>query len=389
MLITLAAAAGVARAVPVITNIAATQRAGTKLVDIAYDLSAPGVSEVSVTLQISSDGGATFAVPAASVTGAIGAGVSPGSGRVITWNAGLDWNQQVSSQVRFRITADDGLPGPVGYSLVPAGAFTMGDSLDGLAIAPPHSVTVEAFYIQQTETTKAQWDEVKAWAAANGYTFDNPGLGKAPNHPVQNINWYDMVKWCNALSEKEGLVPCYYTDAGQTLTYKTGRVDLTDGMVKWTANGYRLPTEAEWEKASRGGVEGQRFPWGAQSTHAWANYYSVPGYPYDPSPTSGYHPGYQTGGLPYTSPVGSFPANGYGVFDMCGNVFEWCWDWLGPYPTTPGPDTRGPATGTARVLRGTAWDHGASWGRCAFRNNTIGPEHHDYIIGFRPVRRAP
>ncbi len=380
---------GTALGGPSITNIIPAQRVGTKLVDVTYDLSAPGATAVTVTLQISNDGGATFAVPSTSVTGDIGPGIMPGPGRVLTWNAGVDWNQQVSSQMRFRLTVDDGLTAPSGFALVPAGVFQMGDAVDSLAIAPVHMVAVGAYYVQLTETTKAQWDTVYGWAVANGYLFDNPGLGKATGHPVHNVNWYDMVKWCNARSQMDGLVPAYYTDGSQSVIYKTGQVNLTNAMVKWTANGYRLPTEAEWEKAARGGQTGLRFPWGSESTHSWANYYSVVGYPYDPSPTRTFHPDYQTGGFPYTSPVGSFPANGYGLHDVCGNVFEWCWDWLGPYPTAPGPDTRGPTSGTARVLRGGGWDHGSSYARCAFRNNEIGPDSRDQIIGFRVVRTAP
>jgi len=380
---------GTVSAEPTIANLVPTQRAGTKLVDVTYDLAAPGASAVLITLQISSNGGATFDVPPASLSGHVGAGVPPGPGRLLTWNAGADWNQQFSTQVRFRLTADDGLTAPPGFVLIPAGDFQMGDALDSLTIAPVRMVNVAAFYAQVTETTKAQWDPVYAWGTGNGYVIDNPGNAKAANHPVQNITWYDMVKWCNARSEMEGLVPCYYTDTAQTQIHRTGQVNLTNAMVKWAANGYRLPTEAEWEKAARGGLTGQRFPWGEFSTHTWANYYSVVGYPYDPSPTRGFHPNFQTGGFPYTSPVGSFPPNGYGLVDMCGNVFEWCWDWLGAYPTTPGPDTRGPATGTGRVLRGGGWDHGSSFGRCPFRNNQIGPESRDWIIGFRTVRTAP
>jgi formylglycine-generating enzyme required for sulfatase activity len=373
-------------AAPVVSNVVAAQRPGSKLVDVTYDLVAAGVGSVTVTLQISSDGGATFAVPASSVTGAIGIGVTPGTGRVLTWNAGVDWNQQVSSHMRFRITADDGQAGPPGFSVMAAGAFQMGDPIDNLVISPIHTVTVEACYVQQTETTKALWDTIYAWGVSNGYVFENVGAGKASNHPVQNINWYDMVKWCNARSQMDGLVPCYYTDGAQTVIYKTGRVDLSDAMVKWNANGYRLPTEAEWEKASRGGLEGQRFPWGMLSSHAWANYKAL-AYPYDNSPTLGYHPTYAVGDFPYTSPVGSFPANGFGLYDMCGNVFEFCWDWMGVYNTTPGPDLHGPATGSHRVLRGGGWDHQSAYGRCCFRDNYIGPETRDQIIGFRTVRR--
>ena len=131
-----------------------------------------------------------------------------------------------------------------------------------------------------------------------------------------------MVKWCNARSEKEGLAPCYHTDVARTAVYRTGRVDVTNDMVNWSANGYRLPTEAEWEKAARGGLVGRRFPWGDQITHSLANYSSDSIYPYDTSPTRGYHPDYQAGGAPYTSPVGNFAANGYGLYDMAGNVYE-------------------------------------------------------------------
>ena len=214
------------------------------------------------------------------------------------------------------------------------------------------------------------------------------GAGKGVNHPVQTVDWYDSVKWSNARSEQAGKVPVYYTDAGLTAVYKTGEVRV---YAKWTANGYRLPTEAEWEKGARGGFSGQRFPWGNVIDGSLANYYGNTGYSYDLGP-DGSNPAYRVGDYPYTSPVGSFAANGYGLYDMTGNVFEWCWDWYaGPaYPAgSPylgGSDPRGPVGPLSyRVLRGGDWTGIAYNARCAFRYNSI-PDYADSALGFRCVR---
>jgi sulfatase modifying factor 1 len=246
-----------------------------------------------------------------------------------------------------------------GMALIPAGSFTMGDIWGGnYSALPVHTNQISAFYMDKTEVTKGLWDEVRTWAVAHGYSFDNAGSGKATNHPVQNVNWWDVVKWCNARSEKEGRVPAYYTDAAQTVIYKTGQVSVQNGWVKWNG-GYRLPTEAEWEKAARGGTSGHRFPWSDVDTitHSQANYYSSTNFAYDVSSTRGYHPNYQSSGWPFTSPVGSFAPNGYGLYDMAGNVWEWCWDWWDGsyYSSSPGSDPRGPASGSSRVDRGGSW----------------------------------
>jgi formylglycine-generating enzyme required for sulfatase activity len=278
--------------------------------------------------------------------------------------------------------------------LIPAGEFQMGDHHDGMRDAPVHAIYVDAFHMDTYEVTKALWDTVRAWGLANGYTDSYAGGGKGADHPVVYVNWYDCVKWCNARSEEEGRTPCYYTDAALTTLYKTGEVAP---YVKWDANGYRLPTEAEWEKAARGGTAGRRFPWSDADTiqHARANYCSfwvggVPFYPYDTSPTEGYHPTFAVGGGPYTSPVGYFAPNGYGLYDMAGNVFEWCNDWYGStyYSSSPYSNPTGPATGTSRVLRGGGWYLHAYHCRVANRYN-YPPDYRVSSHGFRCAAGAP
>ena len=202
-----------------------------------------------------------------------------------------------------------------GFVLIPAGEFTMGDLLDGDKDAPPHQVSVSAFYMAQKEVTKGEWDAVKAWAVSHGFTDLGKGDGKAAEHPVKDVSWWDVVKWCNARSESEGLSPCYTVDGAVM------RSGTTEPSVDWTASGYRLPTEAEWEKAARGGLSGKRFSSGDTISHAQANFKNDGREIYQAG-TRGYHPTYGTGSMPYTSPVGSFTVNGYGLHDMAGNAIS-------------------------------------------------------------------
>lgn len=262
-------------------------------------------------------------------------------------------------------------PAPAGMVFIPAGSFRMGNCMNPSEGAsdelPLHTVYVNAFYMDKYEVTKALWDKVYNWAIRHGYSFDNPGSGKGNTHPVEAVNWYDCEKWCNARSELEGRVPAYYTSVAQTTVYRSGQAIVRNDWVKWNA-GYRLPTEAEWEKAARGGSSGWRFPWGNSIGHSQANYYSDSTYSYDISPTRGYDPTYfDPCWFPATSPVGSFAPNGYGLYDMAGNVWERCWDFYGDYGSAAQVDPRGPASGFFRVLRGGGWGSNAEECRTAFR----------------------
>jgi uncharacterized repeat protein (TIGR02543 family) len=279
-----------------------------------------------------------------------------------------------------------GKPVPYGFSWSYDFKILLSESLrEGMVLIPggtnagtdpdfgAYALTVEPFYMDATEVTKTKWDEVRAWGLNNGYTEDmSAGAGKAAGHPVQTVNWYDCVKWCNARSERNGRTPVYYSDAALTQVYKTGKPSVS--YVKVSANGFRLPTATEWEYAARGGLSGMRFPWSDGDTiqHARANYISQSSYSYDTSPTRGYHPVYTDGSTPCTSPTGSFSPNGYGLYDMAGNVSEWCYDW---YPGRGESD---------RVVCGGCWDRLADFCRVANRDCFFAGMNFNFI-GFRAV----
>jgi len=311
-----------------------------------------------------------------------------------------------AAPVATRFYRVQSVPAPSGMSLIPAGLFIMGDTFGegGTNELPVHPVQVSGFTMDTNPVTYAIWQQVYQWATNHGYNFDNAGCtwagynySKGDTHPVHLVNWHDAVKWCNARSEMQSLTPCYYTSSAQTAVYRAGDINVSNAWVNWKAAGYRLPTEAEWEKAARGGALCRRFPWADTNLIAWAraNYCGDPAdYSYDLSASNAFHPTFSADGIqPYTSPVGYFSPNGYGLCDMIGNVWEWCWDWYdaGWYSNAGATqsDPRGPAaaaSGSSRVLRGGSWYDYASYDRCSYRGYNILPTAAYSNVGFRCVR---
>ena len=335
-------------------------------------------------------------VPKFTASGAVGnsALFSDASGKVGLGTASPSTALEVVGTVKATAFSGDGsalvnIPAtsvnapPPGMALIPTGPFTMGNSIgdSDISDAVPVTADIFAFYMDVNLVTLSQWQSVYYWATDHGYTFVNAGAGKAANHPVQTVDWYDCVKWCNARSQQAGLTPVYYTDSGFTTVYKTGEETV---YANWSAKGYRLPTEAEWEKAARGGLSGQRFPWGNMINQNLANYYGdTASYTYDLGPDGFNAIGSVGGTSPATSPVGSFAANGYGLYDMAGNVAQLCWDWYGT-PYAGGYDPRGPASGSSRVVRSTSWADYGKYGRTARRADST-PDNRNITIGFRSV----
>ena len=194
------------------------------------------------------------------------------------------------------------------------------------------------------------------------------------NDPMICVTWNGAVAYCNWRSQQEGYSQCY---------------DLSTWECDFSKKGYRLPTEAEWEYTARGGLSGKRFPWGDTISHSQANYHSLwwgenPAYSYDVSMTEGYHPNWNDGIEPYTSTVGSFSPNGFGLYDMVGNVRELCNDWFSTtyYSSSPSTNPTGPTSGTARVQRFGSWYTNANYSFLSSRSSSNQAYRGKYM-GFR------
>lgn len=342
---------------PLILNVQAEQITGSRSVDISYEIQDPDSAVVSVYLKVSANGGHTWEVPTGSAAGAVGRGIRPGAVQHIRWDSSVDYPHRYSKNLRFKVGVTDWVP-PVGMTLIQEGSFEMA--------GPPHTVTISEFAMDVHEVTRELWDSVREWSLDHGYLDLPIGQSFGAEHPVHTVNWFDCVKWCNARSEMEGMRPAYYVDSASTIVYRSGRIAP---HVDWYV-GYRLPTEAEWEKAARGGASGHRFPWpdSEKITPDRANY--------DESEKSG------------SVRVGSYPPNGFGLYDMAGNHFEWCWDRFGEFSSEPQTDPRGSNVGVHRVFRSGSWYDNAK--NCEIANRrAFTPDTVYNRVGFRSMQPRP
>lgn len=355
----LVAAAG-ANNPPVVANVTAGQRAdASRLVDIYYDLSDADGDACTVWAMVSDNGGTTFTVPARTFAGNVGPGIAPGTRRHMIWDAGADIPGALLTNCKVRVYADDG-NGLAPMVLVPGSDFWMGDPWNegNTDERPVHRVWVSTYRIDKYEVTNAfycqflnaggnddHWDANQRIARAGvpGAYFYMPIAG-FENHPVVSVNHTDATHFCDWRSAAEGL----------------------------PLGTYRLPTEAQWEKAAAWDpVQQRHYRFGEHSDGCGANCldgrranYTGSGDPFDNGTTPvGYYNGATHNGY-VTQNAYSY----YGCYDMSGNVWEWCRDWYAAYPSEPQSDPQGPGSGTYRVLRGGSWVNWPANSRSAFRN---------------------
>lgn len=276
------------------------------------------------------------------------------------------------SEVNFTEENDTGNPAavplPKEFVLVQGGTFQMGSPEDEAWRSEDevrHTVTVSDFYMSAYELTQAEYQEI---------TGENPSSFSGADLPVENISWLDAISYCNARSEREGLTPAYTVD-GSDVTWDR------------SADGYRLPTEAEWEYACRAGTT---TPFNTETSISAeeSNYYGH--YPYEIEDNYFSQGNLTTRPGEYrqtTVPVTSFSPNPWGLYNMHGNVGEWVWDYYGTYGTEEQTDPTGTENGTLRVYRGGGWNDFAKNMRSAYRGALAGDKG-SFNIGIRLVRNA-
>jgi formylglycine-generating enzyme required for sulfatase activity len=272
-------------------------------------------------------------------------------------------------------------PVPTGMVLVQGGTFQMGDVMGDKEQADEtlHTVTVSNFLLAKNELTFEEYD---AFCKATGRELPSDhGWGRG-KRPVSHVDWYDAVEYCNWRSSQEGLQAVYSINKNSVDSNNSSTSDSKKWLVTTnrSTNGYRLPTEAEWEYAAR--QRGQKVRFGNGKDIADPKEIN-----FDAS--SSYKKPYSIAGAyrEKTLPVGSFSPNTLDLFDMSGNVWEWCGDWYGTYPGRATNDPQGDTGGSRRVFRGGSWGGSPAFVRVAFRGRDT-PDRRNSVIGFRLARAA-
>lgn len=388
-----------------VSDVQAQQRQFTATWDVTYDLETIGDIAVAVKMYLSTDSGTTYPHLCAMVAGDVGVDVQPGIGKHMTWNAGAEFPGLSSPTCRLRVTADDGqIDIPEGFVAIPPATFMMGSPTTELlrdASETRHQVTLtRGIYVQTTEVTNQQYRDMAQWAYDNGYvTATSAGISDNldgstlilknlghedgwggnyeitfsegvftcinPTHPVKYVTWYGSAAYCDWLSLQQGLERAYNHSTWQC-----------NAGSPYAATGYRLPTEAEWESACRAEAQTPYNTGSCLGAGTEANYNG--GYPYVACPAGSY--------AGWTVPVRSCPANAAGLYDMHGNLGEWCNDRYGTYGGSV-TDPVGPGSGSYRVARGGNWYNYARYCRSASRDADFPYASHGNL-GFRPVRSA-
>jgi formylglycine-generating enzyme len=228
--------------------------------------------------------------------------------------------------------------------LVQGGSFDMGSNGGANDEKPMHRVTLSGFYIGKYEVTQEQYERVMG---SNPSYFKDSGK----NAPVEKVSWYSAVEFCNKLSEQEGLQKCY-SGFGNNI------------KCDFSKNGYRLPTEAEWEYAARGGNQSKGYKYSGSDNHDKVSWYD-------------------DNAEDRTHPVGSNKPNELGIYDMSGNVWEWCWDWYGDYSSSAQTNPHGQGSGSSRLVRGGSWYYSARYCTVSYRAYATNAFS---VIGFRLCR---
>ena len=372
----LASQPALANSVPVVSNVVATQIAGTGQVRITYDVGDVDGDLVTVRVICSSDNGATFDLLPMTLTGDANVAIAPGPGKQIIWNAAADYPGRYWTQVVAKVVASDG-PALSGEMVsVAAGSFTMGGAGSPDA-EPAHTVYLDAFFIDKYEVTNA---EFKQFMDAGGYATQAFWSSAGWSARVSN-SWTQPLNWTSAANHSGPAWPGF----------------PVSGVSWYEAEAYanfvakRLPTEAEWEKAARG-TDQRTFPWGNSIDGSRANY-AASGDPYDNNTTPvGFYDGRLNPSPPFQTTNSPSP---YGAYDMAGNVWEWVADWHGVYYYSESPPSNppGPVSGTYRVIRGGSWANSSDYQRVAFRAGYYGmnggPTIRSGEVGFRCARTMP